>query len=85
MEYRHCTNIRTPYSPVDENFLFALSDYKIGPPTPSKRKTALSFDDLVNSGIVGVYTTEQQINRPEIKKLTGWSVGVLGVPLENKE
>lgn len=72
MTYRHSTNLRVPIEPVDMELLAILSDYKFGPPVPAHCGTALALESLRSAGIVGLYTTEEALSEPAVKKRTGW-------------
>lgn len=77
MTYRHCTNLRTPYDKVDQGFLDALEDFKVGAPVPADPVEGagwvpLTPDELKAAGIVGIYTTAERLGDPKVKARTGW-------------
>ena len=80
--YRHCTNLRKPFDKVDQAFLDDLADWKEGPPVPVKPKPGLSFvpktfAELVDGGVVGIYTTAESLAKPSVKKRTAWDKPML--------
>lgn len=77
MSYRHCTNLHTPYDKVDQGFLDALEDYKVGEPIPAKPVEGASWtprtvEQMKADGVVGIYTTLERLNDPKVKARTGW-------------
>lgn len=77
MTYRHATNLKVPFDPVDSAFLKALSDYKIGRPVPAMAPEGadwkpLTFEQLLDRGFVGLYTTDEAISAPQARRKTGW-------------
>ena len=90
MIYRHATNLRTPFDRVDLEFLSLLSDYRIGDPVPARAReggdgTPLTLQELNAQGIVGLYTTDEALSVPEIKRKTGWgAVALLGPEWKSK-
>jgi hypothetical protein len=85
MTYRHCTNLRTPVDPVDQSFLDALSDFKLGDPIPVKPNelssgTPLTLEELREKGIVGLYTTDAALEKPEVRRKIGWGLIELAGP-----
>src|SRR5688572_33314020 len=63
-EYRWVTNLRQPFDPIDERFLDAISDYKVGPPVKTKNSKPVEW--LAEHGIVGIYTTFHALNVPVV-------------------
>lgn len=79
MIYRHATNLRAPFEPVDLNLLIALTDYRIGPPVPAAHGTAYPLTKLKEEGFVGLYLSEIELaTNKEVIKRTGWTNRVLG-------
>lgn len=78
-EYRWATNIVSPLDNVDQKFLDTLDDYRIGPPRVAVEiEGHSSFANLVASGVFGVYTTVEAIDRKEVRALSGWNSKSLG-------
>jgi hypothetical protein len=71
-EFRHATNLRIPFEPVDLELLAVLPDYRIGAPVAATCETALSDAELRELGIVGLYTTAEALSSPFVAKRTGW-------------
>lgn len=73
--YRHATNLRTPFDPVDLNLLSLLEDYRIGLPQEAKGKDTKPVPqaELRKRGIVGLYTTRAALMHDGVMKLTGWT------------
>lgn len=79
MIYRHATNLRAPFEPIDLNLLIALTDYRIGPPVPALHGTAYPLARLKAEGFVGLYLSEIELaTNKEVIKRTGWTSRVLG-------
>jgi hypothetical protein len=73
-EYRFLTNLESPVDLVDGNFLNVLKDYRIGPPQPTKERNTAT---LTKNGVFGVYTTDEALRAPPVRKLTGFTVATL--------
>lgn len=85
--YRWLTNLYMPFDRVDSDYLAKLEDYKIGAPqVAAARENPLSLDELRDFNIVGIYTTEEAIRRPNPDKITQTAarnaLGVDHTPLE---
>lgn len=70
-DYFHVSNLQSPVDKVDQAFLNILEDYRIGPPNATPAK---SVADMTHEGIFGVYTTPEAISRPQVVKLSGFTV-----------
>ena len=76
-EYRHCTNLQTPYDKIDQGFLDVLADYKVGEPVPAEPEEGvpwvpLTVDEMKAGGVVGIYTTRERLVDNKVKARTGW-------------
>lgn len=85
--YRWVTNLYMPFDRLDSAYLAKLEDYKIGAPqVAANRENPLSPDELRDFNIVGIYTTEEAIRRPNPDKITQQAarnaLGVDHTPLE---
>jgi len=85
--YRWLTNLYMPFDRIDREYLAKLGDYKIGAPqVAATRENPLSPDELRDFNIVGIYTTEEAIRRPNPDKITQTAarnaLGVEHQPLE---
>lgn len=73
--YFHVSNMQSPIDQVDLAFLTILADYHIGPP---KETTAKGSPEIIKDGVFGVYTTAEAISKPQVLKLSGFTVKALG-------
>lgn len=73
--YLHCTNMQSPIDQCDAAFLVILEDYRIGSPQPTVVKGAA---DMIKDGVFGVYTTKEAISKPQVMKMSGFTVKSLG-------
>lgn len=71
-QYRHVSNLRTPFDALDRALLTALGDYRIGPPLAAKHRGATPQAKLIAKDIVGLYVTLETLQRLEIMARTGW-------------
>jgi hypothetical protein len=65
------------YEKIDQRFLDALKDYKVGAPVPAKPAEGASWaprtvDEMKADGVVGIYTTRERLADSKIMVLTGW-------------
>jgi len=86
-DYRHCTNLYTPFDKIDQAFLDKLKDYRVGPPIPAEpdpmgKTPVRSLDELKALNIVGIYTTIEALMTPEAQKAHGWGPNTLGASLD---
>ncbi len=77
MDFRHVTNLQTPYDDLDENLLKCLGEnHKIGDPIPAQQVPGCvapkPYADLLRDGIVGLYVSWEGLNDPLVAHLTGW-------------
>jgi len=75
-EFRHCTNLHVPFDRTDLIFLSQFEHYRIGEPvpgTPTESSEPYTLDVLKLRGIVGLYVTLEELQRPEVAKRTGWN------------
>lgn len=74
--FRWLSNMYCPLDRTDKAYLDKLGDYKIGVPQQAYdidgtlRPTSLSLDELRDFNIVGIYTTEAAIRKPNPDKIT---------------
>lgn len=73
-DYLHVSNLMSPIDKVDQAFLNILEDYRIGPPLPTPTKNAAQ---MIKDGVFGVYTTVEAISKPQVVKLSGFTVRAL--------
>jgi hypothetical protein len=75
-EFRHVTNLYTPYDGLDEALVVALGKGgKIGPPVAARSElgvVATPLADLIANGVVGLYVTYEALLLPEVGRKTGW-------------
>lgn len=69
-DYRWLTNLRTPLDAVDERFIEALGDTRIG--VPVETPASMPIDWMREQGIQGLYATIEAVNSPLARKLSGW-------------
>jgi hypothetical protein len=75
-QFRWHTNLRCPFSRMDKAFLDHLQDYKIGAPQRALGEdgqpieSGLTLQELHDFNVVGVYTTEEAIRRPNPDKIS---------------
>lgn len=58
-----------PACETDQAFLDAIADYKLGAPIASPVKTA---EAIAADGYVGIYTTLENLKKPEVRAKSGW-------------
>ena len=79
MEYRHITNLRTPFDAHDQDMLMALAqDYKLGDPIRAPDEEGVEpveVPTMKANGIVGLYVTLRAATTDiDFKQLTGWEI-----------
>lgn len=81
-EYRHITNLYRVdggFAPVDQGFLEALGDYRVGLPVRTSDRV-WPVDVLRGRDVVGIYTTREALDQKRVLERTGWPKGMrLGV------
>lgn len=83
-DFRHVTNLRTPYDALDQKVLDALGQdsYRIGTPIevePDGTIVPVPHAELVENGIVGLYVTYEALMKPEVARKTGWGTPPLDI------
>lgn len=73
--YLHVSNMQSPIDQVDQCFLNVLGDYRIGSPIETAVK---GVPEMIRDGVFGVYTTSEAISKPQVLKLSGFTVKALG-------
>lgn len=75
-EYRWLTNLYCPFDNTDKAYLAKLEDYKIGAPRRALGEDgqptagSLTLQELQDFNIVGIYTTETALRKPNPDKIT---------------
>ena len=75
-EFRHVTNLQTPYDELDTHLLENIGDgnYVIGDPIKANNALANSVDRMKANGVVGLYATYDAIGAKSVRNQTGWVI-----------
>jgi hypothetical protein len=77
MEFRHITNLATPYDDLDQEFLAALGDGgRIGDPLCLDPAVTKPVAQLKEDGIVGLYATWEAMQDHTVQAKTGWNIAL---------
>src|SRR5690348_15914684 len=78
-DFRHVTNLQTPFDKADLAFLAKLGSYRIGdpvksdPPPDNPNAVRREVPELKQRAIVGLYVTWNTVSGPSAK-LHGWKL-----------
>lgn len=77
-DYRHVTNMQTPFDSLDLKFLGILKDYRLGDPVKADpvpdAPPPREVPGLKSLAIVGLYSTWDAVGAKDVKSVHGWNI-----------